>query len=235
MAGPSKNSEVYSVLQEMAAYGAQCVFIDGAFDRQSSADPLISDQVVLASGAALNNDLETLVSLTQSRVEQLTLPECGVRHAELARKCLGRISRLSGGVLEKLDHATALLDCQEWSRIIKDSEVLFIKGAVGEGLGDALLQKRIPPQIIIQDGSKIFLSQGIWQRLRQKRVSFTVERTINLLGVTVNPACPGSMGLNPDQLIASMGRALYPLPVMDVARTLKYVRPMQGKMEVSEC
>ena len=51
------------------------VFIDGAFDRQSSADPLISDQVVLASGASLHSDLDTLVSLTRCRVEQLTLSE----------------------------------------------------------------------------------------------------------------------------------------------------------------
>ena len=235
LAGPGKNSEVNSVLQDMIAYGAQCVFIDGAFDRQSSADPLLSDQVVLASGASLHSDLDMLVSLTRCRVEQLTLPECIPAHAVLARQCRARIHRLSGGVLEALDYATALLDCREWSGVLKDSEVLFVKGAAGEGLGEALLKMDFPPQIIVQDGGKIFLPSGIWQRLRQKKVSFSVERTINLLGVTVNPACPGSIGLDPDQLVASMGRALYPVPVLDVVRELKYVRTVQGEKEVSGC
>ncbi|MHC1762615.1 MAG: hypothetical protein AB9917_24455 [Negativicutes bacterium] len=233
LAGPSKNSEVVRILKEMIGYGAQCVFIDGAFDRQSSADPLISDQVVLASGASLISDLAALVSITRCRVEQLTLPECSADHAEMARQCRGSVSRCIAGRLEMLSYSTALLDCLEWVRVLKDSDVLLVKGAVGEDLGKALLQTDRRPTVILQDSSKLFLSPEMWQRLRQRKVQFAVERPINLLGVTVNPTCPGSAGLDADQLLASMGRALYPLPVMDVARKLKYVQQKQDGREVS--
>ena len=233
LAGPSKNSEVGRVLKEMTGYGAECVFIDGAFDRQSSADPLISDQVVLATGASLTSDLDALVSITRCRVEQLTLPECSAGHAEMARQCKGRISRCTGDRLETLNYSTALLDCQEWMRVLKDSDVLLVKGAVGEDLGKSLLQTDRRPTVILQDGSKIFFSPELWQRLRQSKVQFEIERPINLLGVTVNPTCPGGAGLGADQLLASIGRALYPLPVLDVARKLKYVQFKQNGMEVS--
>ena len=233
LAGPSKNSEVARVMQEMVGYGAQCVLIDGAFDRQSSADPLISDQVVLASGASLTSDLAALVSITRCRVEQLTLPECCADHAEMARQCMGNVSRCRGDKLETLSYSTALLDCLEWVQVLKDAEVLLIKGAVGEDLGKALLQTDRRPTVILQDSSKIFLSPELWQRLRQRKIQFAVERPINLLGVTVNPTCPGGVGLDADQLLASMGRALYPLPVLDVARKLKYVQKKQDGMEVS--
>jgi len=223
LAGPSKNSEVDRVLKEMTGYGAQCVFIDGAFDRQSSADPLISDQVVLASGASLISDLAALVSITRCRVEQLILPECSAGHADMARQCTGSVGCCTGDRLETLNYSTALLDCQEWVRVLKDSDVLLVKGAVGEDLGKALLQTDHQPTVILQDSSKIFLSPDMWRRLRQRRIQFAVERPINLLGVTVNPTCPGGVGLDADQLLAAMGRALHPMPVLDVARKLKYV------------
>ena len=233
LAGPSKNSEVDRVLREMAGYGAQCVFIDGAFDRQSSVDPLISDQVILASGASLISDLAALVSITRCRVEQLTLPECSAVHAEMARQCRGSVGCCTGGRMETLNYSTALLDCREWTRVLKDSDVLLVKGAVGEDLGKALLQTDRRPTVILQDSSKIFFSPELWQRLRQRNVQFAVERPINLLGVTVNPTCPGGAGLGADQLLAAMGRELHPLPVMDVARKLKYVQKEQDGMEVS--
>ena len=222
LAGPSKNSEVRAIAATMAELGAQCIFIDGAFDRQSAADPLIARQVILASGASLVSDIAALVELTQSRVEQLTLPACGERQAELARQSRKSIARLAGGQFEEIRSRTALLDCSEWAPILRGCEILFVKGALGDGLGEALLQQENPPQVILQDGSKIFLAPKIWRRLRRKSVSLEVEKAIHLLGVTVNPACPGGAGLNPAQLLERMGQALYPVPVLDAVREVKY-------------
>ena len=222
LAGPSKNSEVRTIAATMAELGAQCIFVDGAFDRQSAADPLIARQVILASGASLVSDITALVERTKCRVEQLTLPACGQRQTELAQRARKSIARLVGGQFEEIRSRTALLDCSEWAPILRGCEFLFIKGALGDGLGEALLQQENPPQVILQDGSKIFLAPGIWRRLRQKSVSMEVEKAINLLGVTVNPACPGGTGLNPAQLLERMGRELYPMPVLDVMLEARY-------------
>lgn len=235
LAGPSKNSEVRAVINEMKGLGAQSIFVDGAFDRQSAADPMIADQVILASGAALSSDVATLVELTKCRVEQLMLPACGDEYRELAQRNRNSIVRLIDGRMEEIESCTALLENREWSHILLGCEALFIKGALGEGLGQALLHRKNLPKVIIQNGSKIFLSPETWRSLRQKSVLIEAEQRIHLLGVTVNPVCPGGIGMDPDALITAMGRALHPLPVLDAVRELKYVRQECCGTEVSGC
>ncbi len=51
---------------------------------------------------------------------------------------------------------------------------------------------------------------------------FQAERPIKLLAVTVNPALPGGSGLDADELLAAMGKALAPLPVIDVVHEKRY-------------
>ena len=224
LAGPSKNSEVRAIVATMTELGARCIFIDGAFDRQSAADPLIARQVVLASGASLTSDIASLVEQTKCRVEQLTLPACDESEAKLFQRSRNCVARLADGQFEEIQSRTALLGCSEWGPILRGCEVLFIKGALGDGLGEALLQQERPPKVVIQDGSKVFLAAEVWRRLRRKMISLEVGKPICLLGVTVNPTCPGGTGLNPEHLLERMGQALYPVLVLDVMREAKYCR-----------
>lgn len=219
LAGPSKNEDVKTVLAALTDLGAGCALIDGAFDRQSPADPLVSGQVVLATGATLSRDLNRLVAMTRCRVEQLTLPACGAEYRELAGRSQAKVGLLTGGELRELGAPTALLSGGEWQAILKDGcEAVFLKGAAGEGLGEALLAAARPPVVIVQDGGKIFMQAPLWERLRRRDVRFQAERAIRLLAVTVNPVLPGSRGLDPDELLTAMGKALDPLPVIDVVR-----------------
>ena len=223
LAGPSKNHEVHAVLRELTALGAGCVIIDGAFDRQSSADPLVSDQVILASGATLSRDIKALVALTKCRVEQLALPRCADEWLNLAGQGQARIKVIADGRAADVAAATTLLTCDEWRGILAAGcDAVVLKGAVGEGLGEALLKVARPPLVIVQDGSKVFIPTGLWIRLCMSGVRFQAERAIRLLGVTVNPVVPGGDGLDPEELIASMGKALFPLPVIDVVREVRY-------------
>lgn len=223
LAGPSKNQDVQAVLAALAGLGAKCVLIDGAFDRQSPADPLVSDRVVLATGATLSRDLNCLVAMTRCRVEQLTLPACGAEYGELAGRSRAKVGLLAGGGLRELCAPTALLSGGEWQAILKDGcEAVFLKGAAGEGLGEALLATARPPVVIVQDGGKIFMEAVLWERLRQRGIRFQAERPIRLLAVTVNPVLPGCAGLDPEVLLAAMGKALAPLPVIDVVREKRF-------------
>lgn len=223
LAGPSKNHEVRAVLRELASLGASCVIIDGAFDRQSSADPLVSDQVILSSGATLSREIKALVAMTKCRVEQLALPQCADEYLALAGQDQAKIKLIADGRVVAVAAATTLLTCEEWRGILAAGcDAVVLKGAVGAGLGEALLKIPRPPLVIVQDGSKIFIPTGLWARLRLNRVRFQAERAIRLLGVTVNPVMPGGDGVDPEELLAAMGKALSPLPVIDVVREVRY-------------
>ncbi|WP_236639360.1 hypothetical protein [Pelosinus sp. UFO1] len=223
LAGPSKNQEVKRLLQYLSGFGTNCILIDGAFDRQSSADPLVSNQVVLASGATLSRDLEQLIYITKSRVEQLTLPKCDDFYLTLCKQSKSKVVLAGNSGLREIVADTSLLSTTEWAKLLcDDCSVVLIKGAVGDGLAHALLEKRHTPAVIVQDGSKIFITPFLWRQLKVRNVKFQVVQPISLLGVTINPSYPGGNGFDPDVLLQGMGKALAPLPIIDVVREVKF-------------
>lgn len=223
VAGPSKNHEVQELLKILSGLKAECVLIDGAFDRQSSAAPVVSKQVVLATGATLCRNLEQLISITRSRVEQLTLPECTSEFKKIAANTAEKAVVVSGSAVRRINIPTTLLSTEEWQELILPKyDTLLIRGAVGEGLGNALLKVSHPPQIIIEDGSKVFWGEILWRQLALKGISFEVRKAINLLGVTINPTYPGSTGFEPAEMLRKMGKALLPLKVIDFVKEEVY-------------
>lgn len=223
LAGPSKNSEIKAVVKGLADWGATVQLIDGAFDRQSAADPTVSKQVILATGATLCRQLEPLVELTRARVEQLSLPACAAGQAQAWRGAAARIIVEQGGAYREVVGATTLLSQDEWREILgRSGNGLLLKGAVSDGLAEALLAATTAPQVVVADGSKVFIRPELWRRLRHKGIAFAAVKPIVLLGVSVNPTFPGGAGLDPDELLTAMGKALAPLPVIDIFREKLY-------------
>ncbi|HWJ02361.1 MAG TPA: hypothetical protein VNU93_01705 [Verrucomicrobiae bacterium] len=224
LAGPSKNKEVGQIIELLRNWGAECILLDGAFDRQSAADPRITSHVILASGASLSPAIDEVVSITKARVEQLSIPV----HQERAflnrvRKSKAKVLLQGEDGLQEFFVPTPLLSKAEWLRLLADgSKFLITIGAVGEGLCEALLKLEKPPTVIVQDGGKIFATPGMWKRLKEKGISFQAEYPINLIGVSVNPTVPGGQGFDPDDLLKRMGSALWPLDTLDVVREKKY-------------
>ncbi|WP_371361690.1 hypothetical protein SRRS_30500 [Sporomusa rhizae] len=223
LAGPSKNRDVQGVLRLLAAWGVRSILIDGAFDRQSSADPLVSSQVILACGATVSRDLQELVQAAKSRVEQLTLPVCSEQYQELSNTSQAKVITVNAGVPREVSFTTSLLRPAEWAELFGlDCDAVILKGAVGDGLAQVLLQQSRPPQIIVQDGSKIFVNSNLWRQLKVHQVNFSAVQSICLLGVTINPTYPGGKGLDAEVLLQKMGEALAPLPVIDIMREAKF-------------
>lgn len=235
LAGPSKNSQVKEILRGIASYGAECILIDGAFDRQSSADPLLSHHVILSSGATLSKDLQQVVHMTKSRVEQLTLSVC--RDSNLlnqAKRLTSKVAWSSGKNLYEEQGVTSLLTREEWVRLLdKEIMTLFVKGAVSDALGEALRGMARPPRIILQDGSKIFINPDLWKQLKARGVHFEVVYPIQLMGVTVNPTFPGGKGFEPEELLNAMGKVLTPYSVVDVIRERRFGVPPSEEKEIS--
>lgn len=226
LAGPGKNSEVCRIVGRLRALGAGCVIVDGAFDRQSAVDPAVSEQVILATGATLSRDIAALTALTKARVEQLSLP---VWEPGGAAAGLDRTARLilidARKTVRTVPVATTLLDRDGWRDLLgRGCLTAIVRGAAGEGLAEALLELATPPEIVVENGGRIFIGSELWRRLRAKQARFRALRAITLLGVTVNPVFPGGAGLDPGALLAAVGAALDPLPVIDVARQRKYCR-----------
>lgn len=223
LAGPSKNEDVKQLLEYLTHWGTQCTLIDGAFDRQSSADPMVSSQVILATGATLSPDLDQLLLITTCRVEQLTIPQCNDYYRNLFNDSKAKVVVIDHCKSHERFVDTALLSPSEWSGIIEDGcSALVVKGAVGDGLAQALLKKQKIPTVIVQDGSRIFIGAGLWRQLKVRNIHFQAAQEISLLGVTINPIYPGGIGIDPSVLLQEMGAALAPIPVMNVVQEMKF-------------
>lgn len=219
LAGPSKNKDVKQLLEDLTRLGTQCILIDGAFDRQSSADPLISSQVLLATGATLCPDLDQLLAITTCRVEQLTISKCNDYYRSLFKHSTAKVILADRETYRECFVDTSLLSEAEWSKIMEnDCTAIIVKGAVGDGLVQALLKKRQVPAVIVQDGSKIFITHHLWRQLKARNIYFQAVREISLLGVTINPTYPGGIGIDPSVLLQKMGAALAPIPVIDIVQ-----------------
>jgi hypothetical protein len=223
LAGPSKNQEIKQLVRYLSAWGTDCILIDGAFDRQSSADPLVSNQVILATGATVSRDLNEVICMTKCRVEQLTLPESDSSYRQTFNKSKAKVINQNNEEVREIFIDTPLLNSRQWLDLLGTNyAVLMVKGAIGDGLALALLAKQRPPMVIVQDGSKIFITPPVWQQLKASNIGFQAIQPINILGLTINPTYPGGSGFEPDALLQGMGRALEPLPVVDVVRGMKF-------------
>jgi hypothetical protein len=223
LAGPSKNEDVKQLLQCLTRWGTQCILIDGAFDRQSSADPLVSSQVILATGATLSPDLGQLIDITKCRIEQLTIPQCNDYFFQLYHTSKAKVLLMDASKFREHFVDTSLLSAAEWHQIIEDNDsALIVKGAVGDGLAHALLKRQRIATVIVQDGSKIFITAVLWRQLKAHNIHFKAAQKISLLAVTINPTYPGGIGIDSSALLQEMGAALVPIPVMNVVQEVKF-------------
>jgi hypothetical protein len=207
VAGPSAAQDVHDVSEAMLSLGAQQVLIDGAVDRRAASSPAVADGVVMATGAVLGQNVEQVVAVTAEAVEVLRLPR-----AQDTRDALALERAL---VLEAQPEQIAQLLAQH-----PDARSLLVRGALGEGFLQALLvAARGSSQtlrVIVEDHTRVFLSQRPPSFYERQGISIEVLATTELKALTVNPVAPQSHRLDSRALRAALAAVAGEVPVIDV-------------------
>jgi hypothetical protein len=189
LAGLNKSAQI----QEMKhSIDSELMLIDGALDRRSSAMPAIADGFILATGAVLSADAEIVCDKTISALERLLLPECTP----------GEIPGYCAYMVQDHQQLDQWIDCRnsfgmadiqkcidEWKK--NPGGRLTIPGAFSDGMAEKLLrgiEKGV--EIIVQDGTKLFLDDRHFTLLWKKGFRITSQKSMKLLAVTVNPYSP---------------------------------------------
>ncbi len=222
IAGPSAAPDVRAVSEAMAEHGAERVLIDGAIDRRAASSPDVSDGLVMATGAILDEDIERVVALTFDAVELVRLPLAegiddsgnGDGQRQVADQDHVRLSR---GLVLRAEPAeiAALLSAQA------RAHTLIVDGALGERFLEGLLGARRERagrelRLVVQDPTKVFLSRHGPGWYRRQGLSIETLRAIELRAITVNPLAPQSHSFESEHLRALLRAALGELPVLDV-------------------
>jgi hypothetical protein len=221
VAGPSSASGIRAVGELMLTHGCDRLLVDGSIDRRGTAAPSVVDGVVMATGAVLSTELETVVRHTRSAVDLVQLPVVAdARLRELARtndaNLLVTASREAVTVPPDLlltgsePAVAALLQAYPVARY------LLLRGALCEPFVEHLLQAHRTGSItlVTADATKIFLSRRGSRWYAEHGIHLEVLANPRLCAVTVNPVAPRSHHL--PTLLRRIRAEIPEVPVFDV-------------------
>jgi len=223
IAGPGSIADHKKLCDDMASYGVDMIFIDGAIDRKSIAAPETSDAIILATGAVLSRSLKVVV--------ENTLHVASVYSSEILDdpKALALLKQESKDTYRVLtiddtykEHvlpaktalsAGPLMD----SAIDEHTKYVYIPGALTESILDGINPKKLKNiTIVLPDPTRVFVGAVKWQQLKKKGMTIKVLENIKVAAVTVNPYAPQGYSFDHDELLAAVKDVMTGIPVFDV-------------------
>ncbi len=216
LAGPSINKHLFKICSDLKSLGCDLILVDGAFDRRSYATPLISDATILSTGASVSRNMNEVIDLTIHTIKLLNLEqEKNLKIKELSKNVLKK-SKVS--IIDKaysvnsLNVVTALDAAEEIIQNLKDdSQYVLINGAVTDKLLEDLMkstQKYKGITFIVEDGTKLFLSQKTTKKFLKKGGILKVLNPINIIAITINPTSPYGYKFDKDKFLKSLQEEL---------------------------
>jgi len=216
VAGPSTAEDLGRVSDAMLAYGAEQVLIDGSIDRRAASSPAVADGLVIATGAVLGEEIETVVTATRDAVELVRLPLADAGPADASNDWSTEPALERNLVLgaEPAEIATLL-------REHPGAGTFHVEGALSEHFLEGLLAARTARagrelRIVVGDPTKVFLTHHGVGWYRRQGVAIEVRRTIALQAITVNPVAPQSHRFDSRQLRELIEATVGDVPVLDV-------------------
>jgi hypothetical protein len=206
--GPSVISEAIKIKDKLISLGCEKVFFDGAFDRRSLSVATLADGIIFSTAAGNFKDIDQVAKETAAATQLLTL-----KKSEIAEKIT------DFGVSAAFDNSQNLIDEKDIGSLLCDSEAkhLYFSGAVSENLFKSFLHsgRKSEKEIIVFDGSRIFLKADMLQKLQNRGLSFSVVCPLNLLAITVNPFSAYGHSFDKNEFFDVVS-ACTALPVFDV-------------------
>lgn len=191
---------ITNILQYFKLYGAEKVIIDGAYDRFSSANPSITNQVYLVIGASLHQDQEQFWNIVDERLSRFFYPVTNDQEIiELVKEWKEEetllIKHNNGWSSYSANHliVSKKLD-------LSNIEKLVIPGALLEKSFSQILQQKKGFDIVIKNGLKSFVPANMVKRWIEKGGSLKVLDQINLKGIAYNPYSPLGYSFSDQQM-----------------------------------
>jgi len=225
LAGPGSVSGLRLLFNKMFALGAEYGLVDGAINRIASASPQVTEGTVLATGASLGPTMDDVIRKTIYRRNLMETPPVG--EELLLKAALEGLSRGSAAVLNRtgneylvdpVDAAIPLLAGKlAVDRCREESAALVFGGALVDSIiNDVMALGLVPPAVIVEDATRIFLTQDIYNRYINQGGKLMVLNKLNLVAVTLNPTDPDGRDYDPKMFLDQMTEALSPCPVFDL-------------------
>lgn len=222
IAGPSINAQLKEVFQILIDFDCDHIFLDGALSRKTSASPYITDASVLATGASLSKDILDVVNKTSLVVCNLSIDSIednnikNIVFDSFKENCAVSINEMG---VKYIDKKTNLMAMDEIvTEIENGAKYMAIRGIITDRVLESIMKKTNKIKeciILIEDGTKLFLTQMTKNKFKKSGGRIMSLNKINLIGVTINPYSPYGYNFKSEEFLKKLKTKLS-LPIYDV-------------------
>ena len=221
ISGPSTKNGVKKVITAMEIYGADLSLVDGALSRKTFADPLITEASILCIGGAYSEHINTLINETLKLMCFFSISKADDKTCELYKKIMEH-TKLAFVYEDKIIRSKLKLALGSSEEIISNYSVklkyVFISGVITNSLMESILNSSFNVStviFIIEDGTKLFLSNDIYFRFLNRHGKFQCLNKINIIGISINPKSTSGYSLDYKYLVKALKPELN-IPVFNV-------------------
>ena len=223
LGGPSVNSHMTLICEELKRFGSKLVIVDGALSRKTFASPSITNATILSTGAALSKSIGLVIEETSHTVNLLsTESEVDDEILKLASVvlCSGRIGIINRNkTIKILDVLTALGASKEIVEIMDgNTSHVVIKGVVSDNLLEEIMTTTKMYRgvtFLVEDGTKLFLTRDTLYKFKAQGGIIKTINPINIVCVTCNPKSPYGYEFDKHKFLEGLRNNLN-VPVFDV-------------------
>lgn len=213
LAGPAIIDQLGDLRKKLTPFSPDCILIDGALSRKSPLSAVGDGVCILSTGAALDPDMDTVVSETAFAAGLLCLPAFPrADDVDPQNRKTGRIRILHE------DGTDFFADSPADIKDLSETDSIIFPGALTESLAQSLLRCRAVKTgitVAARDPSCLMLKRETWQSLTARGILFAVRDPAHLAAVTINPSSPEGRIFDPDLFLEKMRKAVS-VPVLDV-------------------
>lgn len=223
LVGIKTMGEIKQVLELAKKYNVEEFFVDGAYDRFASSNPMIIQQVFLVIGAILDNDERVFRQLVKERLYHFFIPR--LDDYKMRIELLNRISNQN--IWYKTENGWN--DMPSQSLLIgsydfgEEIELIYIPGILTENMMLNFLNQKRGFQIVLNDGVKNFASSSYIEKWKNKGGDIKVLYPIRIKGIAINPYSPTGYSFSATHMKKAISNILESyrvinIPIFDVWR-----------------
>jgi hypothetical protein len=226
VAGPGIGEQTRRVAEIMLSHGAEKVLIDGAIDRRSASTPMVSDAIMMATGAALGDGIEAIVRETVEAAQRVCIDV--LDDPEILGKCLNKQDSFlltQGGEIVALTNTFALVERREFINNVYTTHGaishIVLRGAVCRAFLDSLIDiaGQVDLYVITTDSSKYYIDDRPVSWYEHQGIRLRVFTKTKLRAITVNPVYPPYLHLSSYKLRQMLEKNIPDVAVRDVLHT----------------
>ncbi|ASS73783.1 hypothetical protein CIG75_01545 [Tumebacillus algifaecis] len=225
LAGVRDQQQVAQVMARMERLGAELCLVDGAFDRMMAAQPLLTDGVVLATGAVVAKTVQEVAQKTAYFLQRFSLPQADealTRLYDVAEEKGALVAGVVQGseflpvVLKQTSSFTANPQTDENWPGQEQVRALAVTGAVTDRLLQMLEGLPRGFALVLSDATHFFVTGAVWRKFLRRGHQLVVRRAVRVYGLAVNPYSVEGYHLPGRELVEAVQAVAGDVAVFDV-------------------